>query len=64
MMSTFGGAVSHRIGTYLQNFKTLIKTRRLEKTGADDRQRRSHSIHGAHVGIGEIPEAESGAFVC
>ena len=25
MMSTYGGAVSHRVGAYLQNFKTLIE---------------------------------------
>lgn len=34
MMSTYGGAVSQRIGTYLQNFKTLIEG---EAAGEDGR---------------------------
>lgn len=27
MMSTYGGAVSHRVGAYLQNFKALIEVK-------------------------------------
>jgi uncharacterized membrane protein len=41
LTSSFGGAVSRRIGIYLQNFKKMIELRRREQTDADDQQQRS-----------------------